>query len=102
LALVTGGAAIAERLLVRLIAASSSRVLVIAPYVDAQTPSMRPLTRALAKARDRGVTTHLLLGSEPSVAVRAELATLGIEMRAMDPLRATIGHAKGVVADGTA
>ena len=99
LRLVLGGATIAGAL-AGLISGAVRQVLVVVPYVMAEAPAARHLVSAMARARARGVDARLLLGEQPPRA-RA-LAGGALAIRFMDPLRSTVGHAKGLVADGVA
>jgi phosphatidylserine/phosphatidylglycerophosphate/cardiolipin synthase-like enzyme len=99
LRLVTGGAAIAA-LLGSLITGAGRRALAVVPYVSADAPAAWALVRGLACARDRGVDARLLLGEQPAPGQRGMPATSGVDVRFMSPARSTVGHAKGLVADG--
>jgi phosphatidylserine/phosphatidylglycerophosphate/cardiolipin synthase-like enzyme len=99
LRLVLGGAAVAEAL-AGLITGAARQVLVIVPYVSASAQPARGLVQAMARTQARGVDARLLLGEPPRLASE-DLAVTGLAIRFMDPLRSTVGHAKGLVVDDT-
>jgi phosphatidylserine/phosphatidylglycerophosphate/cardiolipin synthase-like enzyme len=97
LQLAIGGAEIAALLGV-LLGGARRRAVVTVPYVHTHVAAVRELLDLLAATGGR-----LLLGSVPEPADAAALrATPHLHTRVMDPARCTTGHAKGLVADGTA
>lgn len=101
LGLHVGGAAIAAALQAR-VDAARGRVLAIVPYAHARVPSVCTLLDALDAARARGADVRLLLGTPPDPRDAVALRGRSFATRVMDPARSTTGHAKGLVADGTA
>lgn len=99
--LVVGGLAVAGCLR-DAIDGARSRVLITAPYIAGRPASVRTLVATASIARRRGVDVRLLLGARPQPSHAAHLARAGIPVRWMDPAASTRGHAKGLVADGTA
>ena len=93
-----GGAAIAGAL-EGLITGALRQALVVVPYVSADAAAPRALVQAMARARAHGVDARLLLGQPPRGPL-GDIGRLGVAIRFMDPLRSTVGHAKGLVADG--
>ena len=97
-----GGSAIGAKLQ-GAIAGARQRIDVVVPYVHAAAPRVRPLLEALEAATQRGVAVRLLLGREAEAL--SDLHTLAehrFAVRVMDPVRSTVGHAKGAVVDGVA
>ncbi|HXA29647.1 MAG TPA: phospholipase D-like domain-containing protein [Candidatus Angelobacter sp.] len=102
LRLCVGGAAVAAELAAR-IGTARDRVLVTVPYVHTHVAAVASLLDALQAARARGAEVRLLLGTVPEPRDAEALRSVPtIEVRVMDPLRCTTGHAKGLVADGAA
>ncbi len=99
--LVTGGADVA-RAFRSMVARASRRVLVTVPYAHAAAGPVRDLLDRMIAASSRGAACGLLLGGVPATADAQLLAALPFPVRRMDPARSTSGHAKGVVADGSA
>jgi hypothetical protein len=105
--LVTGGEEVAA-LEQRLLGAARKRALVIVPYVHTRVAVVAELLATLVAARARGAEVRLLLGAVPETADAAGLRAGALSdggqswVRVMDPGRTTTGHAKGLVADGTA
>jgi len=97
--LVTGGAAVATALGVRL-GGARRRALCTVPYVHAGVPEVGRLLDGLGHAAARGADTRLLLGAVPDAEDLARLRARGLVVRVMDPARCTTGHAKGAVVDG--
>jgi phosphatidylserine/phosphatidylglycerophosphate/cardiolipin synthase-like enzyme len=107
LRLVTGGEEVSA-LELRLLGAARKRALVIVPYVHTRVAVVAELLAALVAARGRGAEVRLLLGGVPDPADAAGLRAGALQsngescVRVMDPGRTTTGHAKGLIADGTA
>jgi phosphatidylserine/phosphatidylglycerophosphate/cardiolipin synthase-like enzyme len=96
-----GGGAIAD-LFTDAIDAAEGRVLCTVPYVHAATaPVIRLLDRLEARVRS-GLDVRLLLGAVPEEGDVERLRRRRLDVRVMDPLRCTTGHAKGMVADEVA
>lgn len=103
LGLTTGGAEV-FRLLAQRLGAARTRALVTVPYVHTHMKEVSALLDALVAAAGCGADARLLLGTPPEERDAAALAALPapVQVRVMDPLRTTTGHAKGVVADAAA
>jgi phosphatidylserine/phosphatidylglycerophosphate/cardiolipin synthase-like enzyme len=101
LGLIVGGAAVADALALA-IAGARRRILVTVPYARPSAAPVRSLVDLMTRASNRGVACALLLGGIPAPNDAEVLAALPFPVRRMDPARSTSGHAKGLVADGTA
>lgn len=98
---VVGGLAVAS-VLRALIDGARARVLITAPYAASHAAAVRALIGAARRAHARGVNVRFLLGAPPHPGDAAYLARSGVPARWMDPSASTRGHAKGLIADGTA
>ena len=101
LRLITGGAGVASAL-EALVSSARRLALVTVPYVRAGEPPVRRLLDLMVGASARGVDCALLLGGIPGFVDARTLVTLPFDVRRMDPVRSTSGHAKGAVIDGSA
>lgn len=99
--LVVGGLAVAAALRA-VIDRAHARVLLTAPYASSRVAAVRALIAAARLARTRGADVRFLLGARPHAVDAAYLARAGVPARWMDPAASTRGHAKGLIADGTA
>ena len=99
--LVVGGLAVAAALRT-VIDRAHARVLLTAPYASSRVAAVRALLAAARLARTRGADVRFLLGARPRAGDAAYLARAGVSARWMDPAASTRGHAKGLIADGTA
>lgn len=99
--LVVGGLAVAAALRT-VIDGARTRVLITAPYVAPRAAAVRALIAAARQARARGADVRILLGARPDPGDAGHLVRSGVPVRWMDPAASTRGHAKGLVADGTA
>ena len=99
--LVVGGLAVAAALRT-VIDGAHTRVLLTAPYAASRAAAVRALIAAARRAHARGVDVRFLLGARPHPSDAAYLARSGVPARWMDPSASTRGHAKGLIADGTA
>jgi phosphatidylserine/phosphatidylglycerophosphate/cardiolipin synthase-like enzyme len=101
LGLIIGGAAVADALALA-VAGARRRILVTVPYARPSAAPVRSVIDLMTQASNRGVACALLLGGIPAPNDAEVLAALPFPVRRMDPARSTSGHAKGLVADGTA
>ena len=99
--LVAGGAPVGS-ILQALVSRAHRRCFVTVPYAHAAAPRVRRLLDLMDGARARGVECGLLLGDSPEPRDAVRLRARSFEVRRMDPVRSTSGHAKGVVADAVA
>lgn len=99
--LVVGGLAVAAALR-RVIDGAQSRVLVTAPYLGSRAAAVRALVDAARAASVRRADVRFLLGARPHPGEAAYLTRWRVPARWMDPSASTRGHAKGLIADGTA
>ena len=99
--LVIGGLPVAASLRDAMAAARTS-VMITAPYVGSRAASVRALLFHARSVQSRGVDVRMLLGAPPHPRDAASLGRAGIPVRWMDPSASTRGHAKGLIADGTA
>ena len=84
-----------------LIGMATRRCLVTVPYLHHGT-EVAALLDLLRSAAGRGVEVRVLLGRPPDGVgeiAAGDPALAGLTVRAMDHLRCTVGHAKGVIAD---
>ena len=98
---VVGGLAVAAALRA-VIDGARARVLITAPYAVSRAAAVRALVAAASEAQARGADVRFLLGAPPHAGDAAYLARSGVPARWMDPSASTRGHAKGLIADGTA
>lgn len=84
-----------------LLAPTSRRCLVTAPYIHTWAHEVRPLLQRCTELRGQGADVRVLLGTVPADGDVATLRDRGLPTRVMDPARCTTGHAKGMVVDGT-
>jgi phosphatidylserine/phosphatidylglycerophosphate/cardiolipin synthase-like enzyme len=84
------------------VSSARTRLRITFPYVSPRGGGGR-LEAAVCAAARGGVPVRLLLGRRDGIAraMAARLRAAGVELRAMDPLRTTVGHAKGMVVDGS-
>ena len=99
--LVVGGLAVAASLRDAMCAAQTA-VMITAPYIASRAASVRALVSEARAVQSRGVEVRVLLGAMPHPREAGYLARAGIPVRWMDPSASTRGHAKGLIADGTA
>ena len=99
--LVVGGLAVAAALRT-VIERAHARVLLTAPYASSRVAAVRALIAAARLARNRGADVRFLLGTRPHPGEATYLVRAGVPARWMDPAASTRGHAKGLIADGTA
>ena len=99
--LVVGGLAVAAALRT-VIDRADACVLLTAPYAASRAAAVRALIAAARQAHARGADVRFLLGARPHPGDAAYLARSGVPARWMDPSASTRGHAKGLIADGTA
>lgn len=99
--LVVGGLAVAAALRT-VIDGARGRVLITAPYAASRAAAVRAVLAAARLAQARGVDVRFLLGARPHPGDAAYLARSGVPARWMDPSMSTRGHAKGLIADGSA
>jgi len=78
---------------------ASRRALLTVPYVNASAPEVGGLLHLLDGLR--GVDTRILLGSPGALSDAEAMVRMGIEVRVMNRQRCTLGHAKGIIVDGS-
>jgi len=86
----------------RMIADADDRIFATTPYVHPRVRSVAQLLDAMESAMRRGRDVRLLLGERPRACDARRLALLNFPVRHMDPVRATRGHAKGLVTERAA
>ena len=80
----------------RLLSGARRRMLVTVPYARPAAASVKTLLDLMTRASSRGVACGLLLGAtSPNVGMPSCWRRCRLQVRRMDPVQSTSGHAKG-------